>query len=192
MTTQASRRYSIIAIILHWIIAALILANIGLAWWFGSLHGAARSAPIQLHKSFGITVLALTVLRIGWRLANPPSPMPAGVRGWERQLARLTHALFYVVMIAMPLSGWIFTSAATPLRPTMLYGAVPLPVIEAVRHGGPARTKQVHDLFAGGHGALAKLAYLLIVLHVGGALRHLLLLRDGVVGRMVPFLKAPA
>lgn len=192
MADESSRRYSAVAMTLHWVIAALILANIGLAWWFGTLHGAARSAPIQLHKSFGITVLALSVLRIVWRLARRPPRMPASVTGWERQLARVTHALFYLVMIGMPLTGWVFTSASTPLRPTMIFGAFPLPVITAARAGGPLRMKQIHDLFHDGHGWLAWLAYALIVLHVAGALRHLLLLRDGVVGRMVPFLKAPS
>ena len=69
-------RYSTIAIILHWLIAALILTNIGVAWYFNTLPRLAQIGPVQLHKSIGITILLLSLARVGWRLANPPPPLP--------------------------------------------------------------------------------------------------------------------
>lgn len=75
--------YSTVAITLHWLIALAMLTNIGLAWYFGTLKGPAAIAPIQLHKSIGITVLLLTLIRIGWRLIHAPPPLPEHIRGWR-------------------------------------------------------------------------------------------------------------
>jgi cytochrome b561 len=190
---DASRRYNVGAITLHWIIAVLILTNIGIAWYFNTLPGPAKSAPIGLHKSIGITVLLLSLVRLGWRLAFPPPRPPASFRGWERVLAETVHVLFYVVMIGLPLSGWIFNSAATPdkLHPIVLYNTVPWPTIKPLTTLPAGQMKAVHGAFTATHGLLAKLAYALIVLHVAGVLKHLFISRDGMAGRMIPFLRSP-
>src|SRR5579863_361430 len=112
-SAAASRStYSTVAVTLHWLIAALILTNIGLAWYFGTLKGPAEVAPLALHKSIGITVLLLSLLRVGWRLTNPPPPLPDGMPAWERRAAKAVHVLFYVFILAMPLSGWAMVSAS--------------------------------------------------------------------------------
>jgi cytochrome b561 len=179
---------------LHWLIAALLIGNIALAWYFDTLTGLPKIPPIQVHKSIGITVLLLSLLRLGWRLAVPPPPLPASVEGWSRLAAGAVYLLFYLVMIGMPMSGWALSSASAIIRfkPILLFGVVPWPTITWLSHLPPAPMKQAHETFVAIHGLLAKLAYALIVLHVAAALRHLVLLRDGVMGRMVPFLRAPA
>jgi cytochrome b561 len=175
---------------LHWLIAALILTNIGLAWYFNTLTGLPKIQPVQLHKSFGITILLLSVTRLAWRIVSPPPPLPASVQPWERLAAGTVYVLFYVVMIGMPLSGWALTSASPIIRfePIKLFGVIHWPAIAPLTKLPPREMKQAHDTFTNVHGLLAKLAYALIVVHVGAALRHLVLLRDGVMARMAPFL----
>jgi cytochrome b561 len=183
-------RYSTVAIILHWTIALLIVTNIGVAWYFNTLHGMAKIEPIQLHKSIGITVLMLSVVRLGWRLAVPPPALPAYVTGWEKWLAQAVHVGFYVIMLGMPLSGWALSSASTIIRtfPLVLFHTIPWPAITPLTTLPHDQMKQAHDAFTLTHELLAKLAYGLIVLHVAGALKHQFISNDDVVARMIPFL----
>jgi cytochrome b561 len=192
MPPTLPRRYNAVAMTLHWLIAALILTNIGLAWYFNSLNGLPKIPPVQLHKSFGITILLLSLGRLTWRIVAPPPPLPASLKPWERFAAGTVYALFYLVMIGMPLSGWALSSASTIIRfePIKLFGTIPWPAIAPLTHLPAPEMKQTHDTFVTVHVLLADLAYGLIVLHVAAALRHLVLLRDGVMGRMVPFLPA--
>ena len=178
--------------ILHWLIAGLLLTNIGVAWYFGTLHGLAAIPPIQLHKSIGITVLLLSILRLTWRFLSPPPPLPASVTGWERTAAHTVYVLFYVVMLGLPLTGWAAVSASRLIHlfPITLFNVVPWPAIGPLANLPPGQMRPAHDAFELAHGLLGKLAYALIVLHVAAALRHLVLLRDGVFGRMVPFLRS--
>ena len=193
MPPNARTRYNAVAMLLHWLIAALLITNIGLAWYFNTLTGLPKIPPVQLHKSFGITILLLSLGCLAWRIVSPPPPLPASMMTWERFAAGTVYVLFYVVMIGMPLSGWALSSASVIIRfkPIMLYGLVEWPAIAPLTHLGPAAMKQAHEGFVTVHQLLAKLAYALIVLHVGAALRHLFLLKDGVMGRMVPFARAP-
>ena len=185
-------RYTAVAITLHWLIAILILTNIGLAWYFGTLTGLDQVPPIQLHKSIGITVLLLTVLRILWRFVSPPPPMPADVKGWERFVAQAVHGLFYVIMLGMPLTGWAMVSASPLIRvfPIKLYYTVPWPAIGPLTTLPHAQMKAAHKAMETSHELLAYTAYGLIVLHVGAALMHQFVRRDVIVSRMIPFLKA--
>jgi cytochrome b561 len=185
------RRYNTVAMILHWLIASLLIANIGLAWYFNTLTGLPKIAPVQLHKSIGVTVLLLSLARLGWRVVSPPPPLPDGVEGWARYASGVVYVLFYVVMIGMPLSGWALSSASVIIRfkPIMLYGLVHWPAITPLTQLPPAQMKQAHEAFVTVHELLAKLAYVLIVVHVGAALRHLFVLKDDVMGRMVPFIR---
>ena len=183
--------YSAIAITLHWLIAALILGNIGLAWYFGTLPKLAQIAPIQLHKSIGITVLLLTLLRLGWRLTHPAPPLPDSMHGWEKIAARATHYFFYFFMLAMPLSGWAMVSASPVLKahPTVLYGVVPWPAIPFPGLG-PDQLHDASHVFHTTHSTLALLAYATITLHVAAALKHHLIDRDDVLSRMIPLLRS--
>jgi cytochrome b561 len=182
--------YSAVAIALHWLIAALMLTNIGLAWYFGALKGPEEVAPLGLHKSIGITVLLLTVLRIGWRFASRPPPLPATMKPWETWAAKATHLIFYVLMLGMPLSGWAMVSASPLIRihPTVLYGVIPWPAFP-YPHLDSDTLHDVRHLMGTTHSTLALVAYAIIVLHVAAALKHQLIDRDDVLARMIPLFR---
>lgn len=191
MKATVQSRYNAGAIALHWTIALLILTNISLAWWFNTLHGEAKIEPIQLHKSIGITVLLLSVIRLAWRLVTPPPPLSPTLQAWERWLANTVHALFYVVMLGMPLTGWAFSSASPLIHvfPIVLFHVVPWPAIAPLTNLPHDQMKQAHAIFLTGHRLLAKLAYGLIALHVAGALKHQIFDHDNELARMIPFLR---
>jgi cytochrome b561 len=193
-TTTSMTRYNAVAMGLHWLIAALLITNIGLAWYFNTLTGLPKIPPTQIHKSIGITILLLSLLRLAWRFVKPHPPLPVSVQGWERWAARATYVLFYVVMIGLPLSGWAMVSASKFIQiyPITLYGLVKWPAIGPLTTLAAPRMHQAHKLFLLTHGLLAKLAYALIVLHVAAALRHQFIRRDEVMARMIPFLRARA
>ncbi|MEW9854581.1 cytochrome b [Novosphingobium sp. M1R2S20] len=171
--------YSSIAIALHWIIAVLIIANV-----IGALaaEGADRQTAGQImsaHKSIGLTVLVLSLVRLGWRLAHGFPPLPASTPRWDAIVARTTHFAFYFFMIAVPLAGWTMVSAGPrPLEWFGLFGWPKLPVSEAL--AGFA-----HDA----HVILAFSTVGLLVLHVAGALKHHLIDRDEVLSRMLPLVR---
>jgi cytochrome b561 len=191
MKATVQSRYNAGAIALHWTIALLMLTNIALAWWFNTLHGEAKIEPIQLHKSIGITVLLLSVIRLAWRLVTPPPPLSPTLQAWERWLANTVHALFYVVMLGMPLTGWAFSSASPLIHvfPIVLFHVVPWPAIAPLTNLPHDQMKQAHAIFLAGHRLLAKLAYGLIALHVAGALKHQIFDHDNELARMIPFLR---
>jgi cytochrome b561 len=183
---MARTRYSTVAILFHWIIAALILTNLCLGFRMGFLKGLAQFDMIQLHKSVGITILLLSGLRLAWRIANPPPAEPAGLQAWERAAARAVHWGFYGVMILMPLSGWILVSTSRLNIPTLLFHAIPWPHVPGL-HGLPAAPKAVvsraSDLT---HLVLAWSALGLLVLHVGAVAKHHVLDGHPILGRMLP------
>jgi cytochrome b561/polyisoprenoid-binding protein YceI len=181
-----SGRYSAGAIVLHWAIALAIVLQIILA---GRMEGRTPTAfaITQLHKSMGITILLLTLLRIAWRLINPPPPMPLTMAPWERALARGTHVGFYVIMLGMPLTGWAIVSTSRTLIPTLLYGAVPWPMLPGLPDLAPAAKQLWHTLAVDAHHLGAKAIYVLLALHVAGALKHQLFSNDEpVLARMAP------
>ncbi len=179
--TKASR-YGVVAMALHWVIAAAILFQVGLGGRMEDAHGPEKFAVFQLHKSVGITILLASLLRLGWRLGHRPPPMPASFVGWERQLARITHAGFYVAMLGLPLTGWVIVSASRLAIPTRLYGVIPWPNLPGL--AGDKAWEHAGEI---GHGALAWATYGLLAMHVAGALRHQLFSRDEpVLGRMAP------
>jgi cytochrome b561 len=105
-------RYGAMAQALHWIVAGLIVAQYVMARMAAHLPlGARKLALLAEHKSFGMTVLILAVIRLAWRLKNPPPPLPTDTHHVERLLARVAHVSLYVLLFAMPLSGWLMSSA---------------------------------------------------------------------------------
>ena len=187
-------RYSTAAIGLHWLIAALLISNIAIAWYFNTLHGPAVGPPMDLHRSIGITVLLLSLGRLALRLAVPPPPMPASLTGWERALSKAVHVLFYVAMIGLPLTGWAMVSVGPRLiqNPMTLFHRVPWPAIGPLTAVPTAQVHATHEWFEAAHGLLGKMTYGLIVLHVAGVLKHQFLDRDAVVARMAPWLRGRA
>jgi len=179
-------RYHPVAILLHWTIALGILAliAIGLAMTHLGLAPMQKFELYQLHKSIGVTVLLAVLLRILWRLTHRPPPLPA-MPPLERAAAEGTHALLYVLMLVIPLSGWALVSVSPFNLPTVLYGLVPwphLPVLPDLPNKG-----QVEAVAKFIHGKLAWMLAALIALHAAAALRHQFVLRNGVLDRILPF-----
>ena len=171
--------YSRTAITLHWLIAVLVFGNMVGAVYAEGLPDAERGAIMGIHKSVGITVLALTLWRLVLRLKAGFLVLPAHMKRWEIVLARFTHIGFYVLLLVLPLSGWAF--AASPERPLVWFDLVPLPDSPLGKAG--------RGFFHAVHGPAAFLALVLVVLHVLGALKHHFVDRDDVFSRMLPFLR---
>ncbi|MCL6249470.1 cytochrome b/b6 domain-containing protein [Altererythrobacter sp. KTW20L] len=174
MIGQAAERYSRGAILLHWIIAAALA--LVLAIGFGMPRDASGFALFQFHKSLGITILVFTLVRIGWRLTHrPPPPVERGFNGF---LAGAVHFGLYAFMILAPLTGWALVSTSPIQVPTVLFGLVPLPHLPL----DPALAEN----FENAHWLMAWIGLALFALHVAGAMKHHLLMRDGVLARMSP------
>ena len=181
-----ARRYTLGAIAFHWLIAALIVTNLFLGWRMNQLAGMDRFTLFQLHKSVGITVLVLSVLRLAWRLGHRPPPYPATMRRWERVAATSTHWTFYGLMLAMPLTGWVIVSASPLNLPTLLFKTVPWPHIGIVHDQSLPARMAIESGVGTSHVLLAYLFGGLIVLHVLAALKHQFVERDGVLSRILP------
>jgi cytochrome b561/polyisoprenoid-binding protein YceI len=170
-------RYSLGAIVLHWLIAAALAFQIVFADSLEGPRGPDLFARFQLHKSVGITILLLSVLRVGWRVVAP-RPAPVAGPKWAMTLSGLVHFGFYVVMIGAPLTGWILVSTSEVRVDTLLFGSIPWPNLPVPQWmGGPA--EEIHEI-------LPKLGIALFVLHVAGALRHQYLLGTPILARMLP------
>ncbi|MDO8323774.1 MAG: YceI family protein [Phenylobacterium sp.] len=185
MKTQA--RYATVAIVLHWLIAAAILFQMQLPWRFHGLKTPEAFALIQLHKSVGITILVLSLARLGWRLAHPPPPEPEGLAVWEVWLSKVVHWGLYLLMIGMPVTGWILVSTSRTDIPTVLWGLIPWPHLPGLAELPAAGRAIWNGLAQETHGLLGWGFYALIGLHVAGALKHQLLRQDEpVLARMAP------
>lgn len=171
-------RYSTGAIVLHWLIAILIAANYAAAWIAEDLPKPDAMQVMGNHKAIGISILALSLVRLGWRLTHRPPAFAPTVRPWEALLARVTHGLFYVLMVGIPLAGWALHSAATGGAPVPAFGLFAWPGLPM------AADKPAAETFEEVHEVLATVLLLLAGLHVLGALKHQFLDRDGNLGRM--------
>lgn len=171
--------YSRVAIALHWTIALLILGNVAGALIADSADRATAGAIMAMHKSIGITVLVLSLVRLGWRLAHGFPPLPAHTPRWDAVAARANHIAFYVLMIAVPLAGWIMVSGGD--RPLTWFGLFDIPKLPV----SPGTAKAAN----GAHELLAFTTVGLVVLHVAGALKHHLVDRDEVLSRMLPLVR---
>jgi cytochrome b561 len=169
-----AHRYTATAIVLHWAIAICILFNLSLGFFMEEFPPALRKATVGLHVSSGMTVLVLVLLRLGWRLSHRPPPFPRDMKPWEQRAAHLAHASLYVLMFAMPISGFIFMSAHPP-RPGAgihVWGLLNLPPIAPIAHLPVDYQKYFHDRWVSYHGLGACLLIGLLLLHVAGALKH--------------------
>lgn len=171
---EAVARYSGVSILLHWLIAALLIANVIIAFTMEDTPGL-----FAWHKSIGILVLLLTLVRIVWRLTHPWPALPDGIAPWVRATARLTHVGFYVLLIVVPLLGWATVSAGSRGTGALL-GGIPwfdLPV---------GKSPDLHEALGGAHELAAFLTLALVALHVAGALKHHFVDRNGLLRRMLP------
>lgn len=184
-TTTPARRYTGGAIVLHWIIAALIVTNIVLGVVGRDAHGLSRLQLLQLHKSIGLTVLLLSLARLGWRLTHRPPALPREMPRWERLLAHVVHVGLYVIMFGLPLSGWAVVSTHPTAPAIRIFDAIPWPWFPFVRDLAPAAMKAAHETFSNTHVLLGRITLALVLLHLAGAVKHMAF-RDGVVWRMLP------
>ncbi|GAB2180486.1 cytochrome b [Denitratisoma sp. agr-D3] len=170
------QRYSLPAIALHWLQAALILVLLSLGFWMGTLpKGPDFSAAVGLHKSLGLCALMLIVLRLGWRLRHAPPPTPEFLPHWQRKAAEHTHRLLYLLLVLMPVCGYL--SASFTKYPMKFFG-LPIP-----RPWGP--DDGLNAFFNGAHKLGALLLCLALILHIAAALHHAVR-RDGILSRMLP------
>jgi cytochrome b561 len=183
------QRYGRVAQVLHLIIALLIIGQIGLGWYMKTLEGPQGKVLESYHISIGFTVLLLTVARIAWALTHRRPALPAGMPGWEVNLAHFVHALFYVLLLALPLTGWFMESIGA--RPLHFWGAVfpHFPAMPGLLEGQDKRA--IKKTMEWVHGTpLVWTMVALIGLHLAGAIKHQF---DGhpILWRMIPGVKRP-
>ncbi|AMN45638.1 hypothetical protein ACG33_00660 [Steroidobacter denitrificans] len=171
-------RYGAIAQFFHWAIVALVITQFVLANMAEDLPlGVAKVAMLARHKSVGITILGLMLLRLLWRWLNPVPAMPNTVPRWQQRVAHITHALLYVLLVITPLFGWLMSSARN--FPVSWFGLVTLPdLIQPNQHA--------YDFFHKGHEILAASLFMVALLHIAAALKHHLMDRDNILRRMLP------
>jgi cytochrome b561 len=179
-------RYSAVAIVLHWAIAALILSNIATGFVMEGLSPPLKALVIPFHFSSGMTVLALTVLRVLWRLTHKPPPLSAALRPWERMAAHGAHASLYVVMIAMPLIGWCIISAHPPRAQgaAQIWGFLRLAALAPISHLADPAQKAAHGIFVDAHVTGGWILVGVLALHIAGALKHQWIDREPQLARM--------
>jgi cytochrome b561 len=168
--------YTRVAIALHWVIALMVVGNLAGGILSEYVGKGTAGAIMAVHKPLGITVLALSLVRLGWRVAHGFPSFPDSTPGWDAAVARATHVAFYVLMIAVPLAGWAMVSAGP--RPLEWFGLFPIPKLPV--------SEATADAAHGAHVRMAWLWLVLIALHVAGALKHHLVDRDDVLARMLP------
>lgn len=171
-------RWGGVSQLLHWLVVVLILTMAWLGLTMGDLpNGPGKIQTYALHKSIGITILALVALRLLWRLyAGTPRPVPGSPR-WQERIASLTHFAIYALLFAIPLSGWVLNSAAG--FPLQWFHLVNLPYIVEKNH-------DLHELAEEAHEIMFWLLALLVVAHAGAAFYHHLFQRDATLARMLP------
>ncbi len=182
MLRNTDRTWGSVAKTLHWLIALLIATQLALGWVAEDMALSPTKLDLFVwHKSLGLTVLLLVVLRLGWRLFNPPPDPLTGSGHWESRLARAGHWLLYVLMFAVPLTGWWI--ADTSRIPFRLYWQLPVPDFFVP-------DKAASTLAAEVHGVLTTLLAVIVTGHILAALRHHWLLGNATLRRMLPFTTA--
>jgi cytochrome b561 len=169
-------RYTRTAIVFHWVIAVLVLGNIALAWTFKIFDDYPWTQYVtNTHKTVGITVLGLASMRLLWRLSHRPPPFNPAIPARQVKAARLAHGGLYVLILAMPLSGWIYDSAwewATEV-PIDFWGLFEMPRIPWIMNMPPGHAKELLDVVAGKiHVGLSFVLYFLLAAHLAGAIKH--------------------
>lgn len=177
---KAPVRYSRPAIVLHWLVALAIVCAFPLGLYMHDLPLSPTKLHLySYHKWIGITALILAVVRILWRITHQPPPLPRGMPRWEQVAAHGVHHGLYLLMLAIPLSGWLMSSALGV--PVVWLGVVQLPDLLD-------KNKELGDLLKLVHKLLNFTLLALFVVHVGAALKHHFVERDGLLARMLPFL----
>lgn len=189
MASTETQKYNKVAATLHWIMALLIIGMLGLGIYMRDFvpdsQLALKFSLYQWHKSFGVLILLLAIVRLIWRLTHKTPPLPDNLAPWERFAAHVTHYGFYVLIIGMPLSGWAMVTVSPFNVPTLLFGVISWPHIPFL--AGVEDKKAAEDLFKVIHYYLGWGIIALLVLHLGAVVKHTFILKDGTLGRMWPF-----
>ena len=183
MIDTAARRYSTGAMLFHWVIAIAVIVNWRIAEAAEHAEMPAKAEIFANHKALGITILLLTLGRLVWRWTHPVPPLPSGLAKWEATLARAVHILFYVLLIGLPLGGWLANSFGG--RDVDFFGLFTIPPLPLGENGDLA--KSIYGLHALG----GNIFIYLIGLHILGALKHTFFDKNGGIFRMLPFGKVP-
>jgi cytochrome b561 len=179
--SNGTDRFGTLARAFHWATFLLLLASFGIGLTMIELPLGPRKLQVySWHKWVGVTVFLITVLRLGWRLAKPPPPFPESMPAWQKGAARVSHAGLYGLLLIMPISGWVMSSALG--LSTVYFGLVPLPDLVA-----PDR--ELGHSLSQLHGLLGLILAILIGIHIAATLYHHFILRDDVAKRMLPFAK---
>jgi cytochrome b561 len=167
-------RYTTPAIIAHWLVALLMIGNLALGLLAEKLPEEDIRFAIDTHKSIGITVLGLVLLRILWRVGHKPPPFSAGMAAWERGLAHVAHFGLYAIMLFMPLTGWMHDSAwkAAPEVPMKLFGLFEWPRLSFIMSMPDEPKERLHGLLGEMHEIGGYALIILLILHIAGALKH--------------------
>lgn len=179
MQMERGPRYSGVAMLLHWLIAVLVIMNWQIAERAHELEGALRGEVMGYHKAWGMLILVLTLARLAWRWVHRPPALAAHLAAWERALAKLTHTIFYVLLIGMPLAGWLANSLSG--RDVDFFGLFTIPALPV------GVNKEASGGIFEAHEIAGKIMLGLIVLHTLGALKHTFWDKDGNLWRMLPF-----
>jgi cytochrome b561 len=177
--TPSGPHYGRVAMALHWTIAIGVLVQIALGWWMldiPKLPAGIRAGWFNLHKSIGMTLGVLIIVRIAWRITHPPPPLPSTVPRWQVRAAHASHLLLYACMITMPLAGYLGS----------IFSGYPIRYFGLAMPGWGWKDEALKELFSSVHLVASLLFLSLIKLHVLAALKHLLIDRDGVFHRMLP------
>jgi cytochrome b561 len=174
-------RYTATAIVLHWLLALLIIGTFVLGLYMADLPvSPSRLKLYNYHKWLGVTILALSALRLLWRITHTPPPLPAGSPAWQNTAAHAAHWLLYAFFFAVPLTGWAYSSATG--FPIVYLGVVPLPDFVP-------KDREMAEIFKTIHRFAAYALAFVVVTHTAAAFKHQFVNRDGLLARMVPFLK---
>lgn len=184
-------RFSPVAIVFHWLMAALVIVQLGLGWWMGRLPpGGVKLGAYDLHYDIGVLMLALIVGRSAWRAFAPEVINDADKPGWESVAAQVTHYIFYACLFGLPLSGWLMVSASARETQLVLLAVVPWPLLP-LGDLPNNRLWAIEAIAEWMHWGLIVSLLLLIPIHVLGALKHQIVDRDDVLHGMLPVIPAP-
>ena len=179
-TPDFATSYTRVAIGLHWLIAFAIVGSFSLGLYMHELPLSPQKLKFySWHKWAGVTIFLCVVLRLGWRLAHRPPELPAAMPAWQRSVAAATHVLLYLLMFAVPLSGWLMSSAKG--FQTVWFGVLPLPDLLQ-------KDADLGDLLQQIHMLLNYCMAALVAAHLGAALKHHFIDRDEVLAHMIPLL----
>ena len=182
------KRYNRTAMILHWLVAALILINVIYGLKAASADDAHVRPLVDMHKSIGLTILGLVLLRIFWRLGHKPPPLPRSYSRFDRIAAHTAHAALYAVILLLPLSGYLHDSAwnGGATHPLILFGVLHFPRMPIIKSFDPATKHYLHNLFGAVHVYIGYVLYGLVALHLIGVAKHHAIDHEAELSRMLP------